>query len=920
MSASISCFILLTQDVKKRPDVMKHTAWTTWLCALLALLIGGLLTAVTEQAIQQQKEKALVHGVEVRLQQAGRQLERNLNAILALNHLLAKEIMLDGGLDTEKLQQLSEGMVSQHPSISSITLSSGLVVDFIHPLEGNEAVLGMNYRFRPDVMVGVKRAMATRDTVVAGPLKLVQNGRLGLIGRTPIFLSSPLDGAEEFLGLISIAIDLRSSLEDAGFMDSNLPFRFAIRGSEEQGAEGELFYGHIELFKQPHLSVDIHLPSGQWRIAAAPILDTKNGAGWQWLVRCVGGLLSIALALMILTCGLSCIGLRTAPLSAEGPFSLRTFLMFLLLLVLLPIVAASGYLSYRNALQLAEHYTQQLAAEIGSRVYDRIVSFFDVPRRVLAFNVEQANAGLLPYTQRSLLMQSFLLQMRQQPLLTFISMGMADGEYYAGSRPPLGSDKGLRMLQARAAEGYGMHIYRVDDANRQGSLVSRGALHFDARTRPWFAAALATGSMGWYPAYQYAVNDVDGAYGTMGLGMSAPIYDDQGVFLGVITADLALSQLNEFLAELTSASGGLAFITEANGELLAASSPEPIYQLKADRNALRIKAADSANPIIRAAGDAISQRNWPEGSASLEVKNRRYRLDWRKYTLLQGPVLTISVLQPEARFSSPMRNVLYNSIALALAVLLVCVIVGVFATGWVAKPLAALSQWAARLAGGDWTAIAPKATPVQEIISLSATLDDMSSQLKRNTEELELRILQRTADLEAVNHQLAELSVTDGLTGLANRRRFDAALADEWARARRTRQPLAVIMMDVDYFKKYNDCYGHLAGDACLKAVAGVLQRYARRAGDLAARYGGEEFVVVAANTDQKAAYTLAETLRNAVVALAIPHETSPFGMVSVSAGVAVRFPTPQSSEHELLHAADEALYRAKDSGRNRVL
>jgi diguanylate cyclase (GGDEF)-like protein len=192
-------------------------------------------------------------------------------------------------------------------------------------------------------------------------------------------------------------------------------------------------------------------------------------------------------------------------------------------------------------------------------------------------------------------------------------------------------------------------------------------------------------------------------------------------------------------------------------------------------------------------------------------------------------------------------------------------------------------------------------------------------------DNLEQRVAERTAELEKANRKLATLSATDGLTGLANRRHFDEMLSHEWARTMRTRQPLVIIMIDVDYFKKYNDCYGHQAGDECLKSIARVLQEGTRRVSDLAARYGGEEFTVVLPNTDASAALQLGETMRLSIEALAMTHELVPAGKVTVSVGIAVALFSQgsgggsDSGAAALLHAADEALYRAKRSGRNCV-
>jgi two-component system chemotaxis family response regulator WspR len=173
-------------------------------------------------------------------------------------------------------------------------------------------------------------------------------------------------------------------------------------------------------------------------------------------------------------------------------------------------------------------------------------------------------------------------------------------------------------------------------------------------------------------------------------------------------------------------------------------------------------------------------------------------------------------------------------------------------------------------------------------------------------------------ELEKKNHELARLSVLDGLTGIANRRRFDEALLQECRRAKREEDTLSLILTDVDFFKKYNDSYGHLAGDECLKQVATAVASAARRPGDLGARYGGEEFALILPSTDSEGAAAVAEKLRLSVLALAIPHQSSTVAAtVSLSLGV-VTESTDEGLEPKLLiDRADHALYEAKRNGRN---
>lgn len=178
---------------------------------------------------------------------------------------------------------------------------------------------------------------------------------------------------------------------------------------------------------------------------------------------------------------------------------------------------------------------------------------------------------------------------------------------------------------------------------------------------------------------------------------------------------------------------------------------------------------------------------------------------------------------------------------------------------------------------------------------------------------------QYSTELVTANLRLGELSLTDSLTGLGNRRRFDEGLQAGWAHARRAGKPLALLIADVDHFKRYNDCYGHQAGDDCLLQVAQVLRGQSKRAADLVARYGGEEFAVIAFGTHQEGALQLGEALCHAVAELALPHADSPHGRVTISIGAAVAMPGDEMEPSALIRLADAALYRAKSEGRNGV-
>ena len=201
---------------------------------------------------------------------------------------------------------------------------------------------------------------------------------------------------------------------------------------------------------------------------------------------------------------------------------------------------------------------------------------------------------------------------------------------------------------------------------------------------------------------------------------------------------------------------------------------------------------------------------------------------------------------------------------------------------------------------------------VRSVLTLKREID------ARKAREEELLAIR--SQLEVANTELHRLSVEDALTGIANRRVFDTTLAKEWARAVRERTEVSLVLVDIDHFKGFNDTYGHVDGDECLRAVAGVLKAMVHRPADLVARYGGEEFAVVLPCTDSPGGRAVAERLRQAVSGLRIEHKSSSTAEhVTISVGCATLDADSATDRNVLVQLADAALYRAKENGRNRV-
>lgn len=193
-------------------------------------------------------------------------------------------------------------------------------------------------------------------------------------------------------------------------------------------------------------------------------------------------------------------------------------------------------------------------------------------------------------------------------------------------------------------------------------------------------------------------------------------------------------------------------------------------------------------------------------------------------------------------------------------------------------------------------------------------------ELQKEVERQTRKVVEQSLELERVNQELEKLSFLDGLTNIPNRRRFEDHFAREWKRASRSQEWVSLIMIDIDWFKKYNDTYGHQAGDECLRLVANTIQNNAKRPSDLAARYGGEEFIILLPGANAANSYSLAEIIRRNVENLKIPHAQSDLSdYVTLSLGGATLIPSPEIAPDHLIRLADESLYRAKKEGRNQT-
>jgi diguanylate cyclase (GGDEF)-like protein len=398
---------------------------------------------------------------------------------------------------------------------------------------------------------------------------------------------------------------------------------------------------------------------------------------------------------------------------------------------------------------------------------------------------------------------------------------------------------------------------------------------------------------------------------------SAPVRTAEGSVAGVLVALLGTDELGLVLAgdgeeastdiTLVGADGqGITSTKLAEGPSCSAAENQG-----SDRDAVCSENSgawsETKLPPPPPAGRAVSDYQKPSGERVIGAARRLARLDW-----------TVLVEEPFDQAFEPVLSVVTRIFVTDLVIVLLFSFLAYKITAAIVQPIEALSDGARRISRGELDLEIPDTRGNDEIGLLTRTFNDMTRKLRKNQSEIEAAIYQLTVqkhELERANEQLSQLSITDGLTKLHNHRFFQDHLTREIKRVQRSGDPLSILLVDIDDFKRLNDRLGHAAGDELLTRIARIMDE-SMRASDLLARYGGEEFVILAGNTDLSGAATLGEKVREAVSEKSfLLDETMRLEKVTVSVGVAQY----KGDRKAFFQAADRALYRAKAQGKNCV-
>lgn len=874
--------------------------------ALVLFFAAVALIYFVEKLAVSQQHKQQLQQAQGFLSATQQTLQTTVDSLVSENRWLAKHLSEQPDAfynpdSTTAFQQVQ----TQRPVVS-ITLTRNSTIFYVAPKESNEAVIDMDLTLYPESMPAVRQAYLTQDTSISHPITLRQTNRKGLIIRTPIALP------DEQQGIVSTAIDINSLLETSGLHPDGLELLVKLHHPLHNN---HMIQGERDLFWQLPEGASVLLPgeaSLEIRCKLNHAANTLDNLKKDW-IRLIGALLTT----LVLIYFLKRHGLLTGMTTFHHLVTLRFALFLLTVLPIILLISLVGALYYSSVEQSRQQLLKNQTENTLQQVSAQISAFTNIPKQA-AFNTELFRHGTLDAAKPDEMLSFFVSQMRIQPRLTFLSMANTQGEYYAVSRPPKGTDRTLRMQSATLENNREMRLHWVNDNNRASRNFIRGNSHFDARDTLWYQEASKRLSMRWYEPYFYNTQDSKDQFVGLGIGMAAPLFDPNDELVGVITADIALSQIDEILQKHSLAHQATLTLSDPYGMLIATSTEHPSYLIQQD-NKQRLSMLDNPDPIVQAIGQALP-KHAESGSKLIQTPTHTHLLIWNTLELAEGPSLLLTVAVPTTSIIGVAGMTWRDALYVGWLILTFSVLIVVFVTHWLTRSLNIIERWAVRLSKGQWDTAIPEVGPIFEVVSLAQSLDSMAHQLGSHTVELERQVSLRTEELYRANLKLEQLSMTDGLTGLPNRRCLDEQSFLLWKHAQRNRSSFALIMLDIDWFKKYNDHYGHLLGDETLRQVANVIGAHVRRPGDLAARYGGEEFTLILSDTTADNARQVAEQLLAAIVGQQIEHKGSPYGHVTLSMGLAAHSKVDANmSLAQLFEQADEALYRAKQKGRNQV-
>lgn len=583
-------------------------------------------------------------------------------------------------------------------------------------------------------------------------------------------------------------------------------------------------------------------------------------------------------------------------------------------------VGVIGYLSFKNGQATANDLASQLRSELTTRIASQIQDTVERPHVI-----NQMNAHALLNQDIQVLSGKGEHQLWRQaqlfPGTNLIYCATESDGALLGVGVDIGDRQNLRIQIVNDDTNRHIHYYAIDPTGRRSHLLMKGTEPLDPRQRPWYVEARSKQQPTWSEIYA----DFDTQLPT--ITASTPVYEPvTNALIGVCATDMILSQeLNAFLQGLDISESGIAFVVDPSNLLIASSLPNPdppSNSIAPEGHLELIAATDSPHALIRETTEYLietyhSLEQVESTQLDFLLDGQRHYLQVMRCQQWLGLDWIVVTVVPEHDFMAQINRNTQVTAILSIIALLFTILVGLMITYGLSQPLLQLSAMARNIARGKWDS-AVELNRSDAIGDLSRSFLSMSQQLRDSFTTLEEKIEGRTQELLQANRELEKMARTDGLTQTANRRYFDYYLEVEWKRLIREQGKLTLILCDVDYFKAYNDTYGHQEGDRCLQHLAQILMDATQRPADLVARYGGEEFAIILPNTNTQGAIHIAQRIQATLRTVPLLSSgVSPPKPITVSLGIATIHPSTNTTIYAFIASADKALYAAKANGRN---
>lgn len=587
----------------------------------------------------------------------------------------------------------------------------------------------------------------------------------------------------------------------------------------------------------------------------------------------------------------------------------RIRLLFIFLITI--TISIVGFIVFYNWKSSVDNMIIQIQESTNATIANEIEAYINIPLSINNLHHTLIENQLIDIHDEASRDAYFtgVMQAADESVYSF-SYGTAQGEYY-GTRRNLQNQ--LEIMRSDTTTEGKSQYYSVKQNLTAGEIaVQLGS--FDPRTRDWYRIAKETQRPVFSPVYKHFVMS------DLALSASYPIYDRKGNLKGVLGTHITLSRINDFLKKIASENNATAYIVEKqSGELVANSAGMPNFTRRGEGDIDRININDITDPYIIAAYRDYKKADKTAMVIDTEKDHLFMKISEYKRNGLNWLIINII---PE----SPYIKEIGHSILLAVSLSLLAILMAIFI--WSKKidaylaPIYELIGATEKFSCGDFTQRA-LITKNDEIGKLACAFNDMAAELHLLVNNLEQKVMERTKELARTNEELQlakekiELaSQVDFLTSLYNRRFVLTKIEEETKRFTRSQKTFAIVMGDIDYFKKLNDTYGHDCGDLVLKETAGIMRQIARET-DCVSRWGGEEFLLFLPETEAQGSLRFAERLRRTIEEKDFRYEDSTL-KITMTLGIAVY--QEGMTIDEVIKAADVAVYKGKQNGRNQVM